>query len=442
MPKHNPIYTPRFDEVLTELVGTLGEAKWAEITRQMKTIYGLSIPHKPMVQARWRAIDPKINRQIFSAEETVTHWHICVKYKCHWDAVKAEYEAIGQIRDKCFLSQKFYAHFQFKLVDLNRMMGKMVAYNQPKIENMRDTTKKRILEINAREPQSVKDQSAREIIQSCQMLIKLLTYVVDNHKEDYKVITEELKKMITPEKFARVLQNIFIIDLIVLIACNELKPSDETPDFIKMDERKKIKYKKPTKVKRWDEALLLSSSPENTEDEDVLRTEQEINKVTGGTNFTKADIEEIKQSPIYCVCNTDQNQTFYDWYNEAKIQKATLKTDLLVDVMDIMNNNKDKQKSEKTKPVQKRTALLAKKQMKLIEKKKNELMKQDKDDKIKTVRGKIKIDKEVFPGCYTKFFDKEDEDDYEDSQDNPIYSAIDADQIYQIIMQQKQAQDN
>lgn len=37
------------------------------------------------------------------------------------------------------------------------------------------------------------------------MLIKLLTYVVDNHKEDYKVITEELKKMITPEKFARVL---------------------------------------------------------------------------------------------------------------------------------------------------------------------------------------------------------------------------------------------
>ncbi|CAD8157635.1 unnamed protein product [Paramecium pentaurelia] len=96
MPKHNPIYTPRFDEVLTELVGTLGEAKWAEITRQMKTIYGLSIPHKPMVQARWRAIDPKINRQIFSAEETVTHWHICVKYKCHWDAVKAEYEAIGQ----------------------------------------------------------------------------------------------------------------------------------------------------------------------------------------------------------------------------------------------------------------------------------------------------------------------------------------------------------
>ncbi|CAD8153961.1 unnamed protein product [Paramecium octaurelia] len=441
MPKHNPIYTPRFDEVLTELVGTLGEAKWAEITRQMKTIYGLSIPHKPMVQARWRAIDPKINRQIFSAEETVTHWHICVKYKCHWDAVKAEYEAIGQIRDKCFLSQKFYAHFQFKLVDLNRMMGKMVAYNQPKIENMRDTTKKRILEINAREPSSVKDQSAREIIQSCQMLIKLLTYVVDNHKEDYKVITEELKKMITPEKFARVLQNIFIIDLIVLIACNELKPSDETPDFIKMDERKKIKYKKPTKVKRWDEALLLSSSPENTEDEDVLRTEQEINKVTGGTNFTKADIEEIKQSPIYCVCNTDQNQTFYDWYNEAKIQKATLKTDLLVDVMDIMTT-KDKQKSEKSKPVQKRTALLAKKQMKLIEKKKNELMKQDKDDKIKTVRGKIKIDKEVFPGCYTKFFDKEDEDDYEDSQDNPIYSAIDADQIYQIIMQQKQAQDN
>ncbi|CAD8156594.1 unnamed protein product [Paramecium pentaurelia] len=208
-----------------------------------------------------------------------------------------------------------------------------------------------------------------------------------------------------------------------------------------MDERKKIKYKKPTKVKRWDEALLLSSSPENTEDEDVLRTEQEINKVTGGTNFTKADMEEIKQSPIYCVCNTDQNQTFYDWYNEAKIQKATLKTDLLVDVMDVMNNT-DKQKSEKSKPVQKRTAQLAKKQMKLIEKKKNELMKQDKDDKIKTVRGKIKIDKEVFPGCYTKFFDKEDEDDYEDSQDNPIYSAIDADQIYQIIMQQKQAQDN
>lgn len=57
-----------------------------------------------MVQARWRAIDPKINRDPFTAEEFVTHWHICLAHKCHWDAVKAEYEEMGQRRDKCYLS--------------------------------------------------------------------------------------------------------------------------------------------------------------------------------------------------------------------------------------------------------------------------------------------------------------------------------------------------
>jgi hypothetical protein len=66
--------------------------------------------------------------------------------------------------------------------------------------------------------------------------------------------------------------------------------------------------------------------------------------------------------------------------------------------------------------------------MKLIEKKKNFIMQQKNDEKIKTVRGKIKIDKEVFPGCYTKFFDKEDDDEHS----GEAYSVIDVDTIYKM----------
>lgn len=52
------------------------------------------------------------------------------------------------------------------------------------------------------------------------------------------------------------------------------------------------------------------------------------------THLTRADIEEIKSSVLYSICNTDQNMTFYDWYNEAKIMKAKSRSELVVDIYD------------------------------------------------------------------------------------------------------------
>lgn len=57
-----------------QLVEYMGDNKWAEITRRMKTIFKFDIPRKAMVQARWRAIDPKINRDPFTAEDLAIHW--------------------------------------------------------------------------------------------------------------------------------------------------------------------------------------------------------------------------------------------------------------------------------------------------------------------------------------------------------------------------------
>ena len=96
----------------------------------MKNIYNYDIPRKAMVQARWRAIDPKINRDPFTAEDLATHWSFCVRHKCNWDMVKAEYKDLGQERDKSYLSQKFYAYFQSKLIELNKSMGKIPIYNR------------------------------------------------------------------------------------------------------------------------------------------------------------------------------------------------------------------------------------------------------------------------------------------------------------------------
>ncbi|CAD8073841.1 unnamed protein product [Paramecium sonneborni] len=145
MPKHVQEYTERFDQVLEMLVQKVeGEAKWAEITRQMKNLYGINVPQKPMVQARWRAIDPKINREPFTSEEMVQHWHHCVRFKCHWDAIRDQYELIGQQRDKTYLSQRFSIYFTQKLSELNREIGKIASYNQQKIDTMRDTTKKEL----------------------------------------------------------------------------------------------------------------------------------------------------------------------------------------------------------------------------------------------------------------------------------------------------------
>lgn len=64
----------------------------------------------------------------------------------------------------------------------------------------------------------------------------------------------------------------------------------------------------------------------------------------------------------------------------------------------------------------------------MIEKKRDTIIKQSKElqnEPIKTVRGKIKLDKELFPGCYTKFFEEDiysDEDHIEQFDANQVYS--------------------
>lgn len=49
--------------------------------------------------------------------------------------------------------------------------------------------------------------------------------------------------------------NIFTMDIVVLISCNELKASDDLKRLLKMDEKLRYKFKKPTTIKKWDEAL-------------------------------------------------------------------------------------------------------------------------------------------------------------------------------------------
>lgn len=277
----------------------------------------------------------------------------------------------------------------------------------------------------------MQDFAAKEIVLSCRTLIKVLTYAVDNYKLDFKSMIDEIKKIITADKFQKVLQNLFMVDTIVLISCNEIRPVDEDPELQELEESKRSRYKKPTKVRSWEDALPEPSSPEHSEEEDVLTAGMKINKMMPSSHLTKADIDEIKQSYLYSICNTDQNQVFYDWYNEAKIEKTNGKMDLVIDYEDLkreqelLNGNANK---EKKKMLEK----TVRKQMKMIEKKKDQIMKnslKNEEEKIKTVRGKIKLDKELFPGCYTKFFNKESEDESGDQ-----LNVIDVEQIYNINM--------
>jgi hypothetical protein len=63
-----------------------------------------------------------------------------------------------------------------------------------------------------------------------------------------------------------------------------------------------------------------------------LTSKVKINRFAPSTQFTKKDIEEIKASFIYKYCNTDSNKRFYNWYNEAKVDKSAYPSDLTIDV--------------------------------------------------------------------------------------------------------------
>jgi len=121
---------------------------------------------------------------------------------------------------------------------------------------LRDTTKKRVLELYDKDVNLVEDYSAKEIVLSCRSLIKVISFAVDNYKLDFKSMIDEVKKIVTPDKFQKVLQNLFMIDTIVLISCNEIRPIDDNTEMAEINEAKRKKYKKPTRVKRWDEALI------------------------------------------------------------------------------------------------------------------------------------------------------------------------------------------
>ncbi|CAD8160818.1 unnamed protein product [Paramecium pentaurelia] len=444
MPKHVQVYTERFDQVLEMLVSKVGEAKWAEITRQMKNLYGINVPQKPMVQARWRAIDPKINREPFTQEEMVQHWHHCVRFKCHWDAIRDQYELIGQQRDKTYLSQRFSIYFTQKLSELNREIGKIASYNQQKIDTMRETTKKRVIEFNSRDPLSVQDQSAREIIVSCKSLVKVMTYLVDNSHLQTELMWAEVKKIISPAKFQKVLFNIFIMDTIVLISCNELKAIDDTSDLIDADDFRKGKYIKPTKIKFWKDALEHESSPEHTEEDEILTTSVRLSRMGPQTQFTKKDIEEIKESFIYKYCNTDQNKAFYNWYNEAKTQKNAFPSDLTVDVMEL-EGGKQLLNYDPTQPKRKyvrkqKAETKVQKQIEKFKRKKQKIqIEGEGKQRIKTKKGRIRLHKERFPGQDTIQFNQQLEEEEDVSSDD--YQLMDAEQIYKINMRMNRQND-
>ncbi|CAD8160762.1 unnamed protein product [Paramecium pentaurelia] len=436
MPRCNPLFTERFDQILAQMVEAVGEARWADIARQMKQIYDFDIPQQTMIYARWKAIDPKINRDPFNQEEMAQHWRMCVKYSCNWEEIRKAYEKQGQLRDKGYLASKYYQIFWFKLSDLNRGIANLSDYNQPKIDQIRDITKKRIMELNGKDVKLVKNKSAIALIKGCKTLIKVMSFMVDNYKLDQNLLNQEVLRIITVERFQEALFHIFTIDTMILISLNEIRPNDDFTDLFEINEEIKQKYKKPTKIKTWNSALVEASSDEHTEDEDVLQVEVKVNKFLPKNQFTKDDITQIKDSEIYKLCSTDQNHKFYSWYNQAKDDQE----DLIVNVKEF-NDTKEKakqqelQKPENRWQLKKKTPYVAKKQMKAIEKKKKMILSQDQKekDKIKTVRGRIKLDKELFHCQYTKFFDKEpsesevDEDDYH-------YSLVDADQIYKLMM--------
>lgn len=69
------------------------------------------------------------------------------------------------------------------------------------------------------------------------------------------------------------------MDTIVLISCNELKAIDDTSDLIDADDFRKGKYIKPTKIKFWKDALEHESSPEHTEEDEILTTSVRLSRM-------------------------------------------------------------------------------------------------------------------------------------------------------------------
>lgn len=55
---------------------------------------------------------------------------------------------------------------------------------------LRDTTKKRILELNNRSIDNIDDEQTKEVVMSCKMAIKVLSFAVENHSLKNDVMIE------------------------------------------------------------------------------------------------------------------------------------------------------------------------------------------------------------------------------------------------------------
>ncbi|CAD8073843.1 unnamed protein product [Paramecium sonneborni] len=260
-----------------------------------------------------------------------------------------------------------------------------------------------------------------------------MTYLIDNSHLQAELMWIEVNKIISPAKFQKLLFNIFIMDTIVLISCNELKAIDDTSDLINADDFRKGKYIKPTKIRFWNNALEQESSPECTEEEEILTTAVRLSRMGPQTQFTKKDIEEIKESFIYKYCNTDQNKAFYNWYNEAKTQKNAFSSDLTIDLMELEGGrqllNYDPTQPKRKYVKKQKSQNKVQKQIVKFQRKKRKILNQGEGkQKIKTKKGRIRIHKERFPGQDTVNFNQQLEQE-ESSND---YQLMDAEQIYKI----------
>lgn len=110
---------------------------------------------------------------------------------------------------------------------------------------MRETTKKRVIEFNSKDIKGIENKPLKELVSGCKIIVKIMSFVIENYKLDNRLLIEEVKKIITVERFQEGLLSVFVIDSLVLIACNDLKPVDDPSDIIGLNEKNKEKYKKP-----------------------------------------------------------------------------------------------------------------------------------------------------------------------------------------------------
>jgi hypothetical protein len=66
---------------------------------------------------------------------------------------------------------------------------------------MRETTKKRVIEFNGKDIKSIEHQSIKDLVNGCKTIVKVMSFVIENYKLDNRLLIEEVKNIISVERF-------------------------------------------------------------------------------------------------------------------------------------------------------------------------------------------------------------------------------------------------